>query len=182
MKRTILFLMMLFLAFTAVGQLAPTNKPPRVLVAWDANPELDIAGYKIYDGTNSRSYTRVVTLHNTLTNGIVSVSVTNCIITNFVRGLVYYFAATAFNTSGLESDFSEEASLLIPSIPSSPNGVEATNELAIVISAKLEEADDPAGPWNMAVIDPTFHVDSPLERTKFYRMALGIGLIGEPIP
>lgn len=178
MKTITAALLLLALALPALGQLAPTNKPPRVLVEWGANPEANVAGYKVYDGTNSRSYQRITIVTNTMTNGIVSISDTNAIITNFVRGITYYFAATAFNTMGLESDFSEEAVLDIPALPAPPAPFQATNQYTVVITAKLEEADDPAGPWNMVMpIDP--HYADP-EGSSFFRMVMGIDLLTPP--
>jgi hypothetical protein len=169
MKTILPFLMVLFLAITAIGQLAPTNPPaPRVLVAWDPNPEPDIGGYKIYHGTNSRLYNVVVDVGN----------VTNAVLSNFVRGVTYYFAATAYNTSSLESDFSEEVFLAIPAPPASPGGLNVTNELTVIISARLQEAEDPAGPWMSSAIDPNFYVDAVGDRPRFFKMDLGIDVTG----
>lgn len=168
------FITLCFLAscLVAMGQLAPTNKPARVLVAWDPNPEPDIGGYKIYHGTNSRVYDVVIDVGN----------VTNAVTSNFVRGVTYYFAATAYNTSSLESDFSEEASLYIPAPPSAPGGLDVTNELTVVISAQLHEAEDPAGPWSPSIIDPTFYVDAVGDRPRFFKMELGIDVTGTSLP
>ena len=153
----------------------PTNKPPRVMVAWDANPEPDVAGYKVYHGLGSRFYDEVDTVTNVMTNGTVQVSSTNIILSGFIRGTNYYFAATAFNTSNLESDFSEEAVLFIPSIPSAPGGLETTNEVVVLVMAKIEEADDPAGPWETSRIYPTASFDS--EMSSFFRVVMGIDLL-----
>jgi hypothetical protein len=97
----------LLLAVPALAQLAPSNNPPRVLLTWDPNPETDIGGYKIYWGTNSRTYTTVTNVGKT----------TNAITAGYTRGVRYYWAATAYNTNNLESDFSLEVSLLIPTAP-----------------------------------------------------------------
>jgi fibronectin type 3 domain-containing protein len=91
----------------AQAQLVPTNNPPRVLLSWDPNPETDIGGYKIYYGTNSRVYTVVTNVGKT----------TNAVTAGYTRGVRYYWAATAYNTNNLESDLSEEVSLLIPVKP-----------------------------------------------------------------
>lgn len=72
----------------------------RVTLAWDANNEPDLAGYKVYYGTHSRTYALVVDAGNVTTVGI----------SNLQDGVTYYFAATAYNTAGLESDFSAEVS------------------------------------------------------------------------
>jgi hypothetical protein len=70
-----------------------------VTLAWDPNsPSENIAGYKIYYGTESRSYTGVIDI----TNGTLKK------VSKLAKGYHYYFAATAYNDAGEESDFSEE--------------------------------------------------------------------------
>ena len=76
----------------------------RVLVAWNPNPEPDIAGYKIHYGTTSGIYDVVLDVGN----------VTNTIIENMSAGTTFYFAASAYNTSSLESDLSDEVDLTTP--------------------------------------------------------------------
>ena len=59
-------------------------------------------------GTNwLRSYTNIVDVGNA----------TNATITNLIMGVPYYFSATAYDTNGLESDFSEEITKIIPFPP-----------------------------------------------------------------
>lgn len=109
---------------------------PRVLVAWDPNPEPDIGGYKIYYGTNSQVYDVVVDMGN----------VTNAIIEDLTPGTTYYFAATAYNTIPLESDLSEEVSVTIPTGDQPPILV-----LPLAFAAPKETATALSG---MAVTDP----------------------------
>ena len=67
-----------------------------VTLVWDPNPEPDIAGYNVYYGRISGDYTRLV-------------PVTNPTATIGVKGSkTLYFAVTAYNTNGVESEFSEE--------------------------------------------------------------------------
>ncbi|HHN65661.1 MAG TPA: fibronectin type III domain-containing protein, partial [Nitrospirae bacterium] len=70
-----------------------------VTLSWDANTESDLAGYKVYYGTSSRNYTETIDVGNTTTYQITGLS----------EG-TYYFAVTAYDTSGNESDYSEEVS------------------------------------------------------------------------
>ena len=74
----------------------PSAVSTDVTLAWDPNTEGDIAGYNVYYGRASGRYARVETVtapHVTIT----------------VRGSqTVYFAVTAFNTSGVESDLSQE--------------------------------------------------------------------------
>ena len=69
-------------------------------LVWDANSEPDLAGYKVYSGTSSRQYSSVLDVGD----------VTQHQLTNLTQGTTYYFALTAYNSAGLESDFSAEIS------------------------------------------------------------------------
>jgi VCBS repeat-containing protein len=71
-----------------------------VTLAWDANSEPDIAGYKICYGLQSGSYSHTVDVGN----------YTSCVISNLDEGQTYYFAAKAYNTAGYESGYSNEVS------------------------------------------------------------------------
>jgi fibronectin type 3 domain-containing protein len=74
-----------------------TNAPITYLtLVWDRNPEPDIAGYKVYYGRVSGDYTQLKTVTNPRAKIAVSSSRTT------------YFAVTAYNTNGVESDLSEE--------------------------------------------------------------------------
>ncbi len=79
-----------------------------VTVAWNANSDSDLAGYKIYYGNSSRNYSTTVDVGN----------VTSHRVTNLVADDPYYFAATAYDFSGNESAYSEEAVYdMPPAIP-----------------------------------------------------------------
>lgn len=60
----------------------------------------NLSGYKVYYGTTSKTYT------NTLDVG----KVTSYTISSLPDGYTYYFAVTAYNSSGTESAYSNEAS------------------------------------------------------------------------
>lgn len=62
-------------------------------------------GYNIYYGVTSGNYTNIVS---------AGVS-TNVNIAGLANGSTYYFAATSVDSSGVESDFSNEASYAVPS-------------------------------------------------------------------
>jgi len=70
-----------------------------VTLAWDASPSAAVAGYRVYWGTNSRAYFGVTNAGLVLTQAVVLPH----------RGR-WFFAATAYDTNGLESDFSSEVS------------------------------------------------------------------------
>jgi hypothetical protein len=68
----------------------------------DGTPLTDLAGHKVYYGTTSGNYTEVIDVGN--------------VITYKVGGLqpgTYYFAVIAYDTSGNESDYSNEVSRII---------------------------------------------------------------------
>jgi hypothetical protein len=71
----------------------------QVTLAWDASSDANIAGYKIYYGTASGSYSVVVDVGGQ----------TSCTIANLAAGTPYYFAATEYDKSGQESGYSNEA-------------------------------------------------------------------------
>jgi len=77
-----------------------------VTLAWDANPEPDIAGYKIFYGLQSKSYSNTVDVGN----------YTSCVISGLSDGQTYYFAAKAYNAAGYESDYSNEVSARIEDV------------------------------------------------------------------
>ena len=75
---------------------APDGHITDVRLAWSPNPEPNIAGYIVYYGRTSDNYSRLETV--TETRAMIG-----------VRGSrTVYFAVTAFDTNGTESDLSEE--------------------------------------------------------------------------
>jgi hypothetical protein len=78
---------------------------------WQANKEADLAGYKVYYGKASRSYGSPITVGK----------VTNHTLTGLSAG-TYYFAVTAFDTSGNESGFSGEVRKTISTSTPPPSG------------------------------------------------------------
>ncbi|HQJ07857.1 MAG TPA: PKD domain-containing protein [Deltaproteobacteria bacterium] len=75
-----------------------------IVVRWNANTEDDLAGYKVYSGTQSGVYGTPADVGNS----------TSCQFNNVKPGTKYYFAITAYDTSGNESAKSTEASVFVP--------------------------------------------------------------------
>jgi len=71
--------------------------------AEDGTPLTDLAGFKVYWGTASRVYPNVVDVGMALEY-----------LVELPYGFTYYFAVTAYSTSGDESAYSEEV-VFIPS-------------------------------------------------------------------
>jgi hypothetical protein len=66
----------------------------------DGTPLTDLAGYKIHYGTASGNYSSAINVGNTTTSAV----------SNLNDGATYYFAVTAYDTSGMESAYSNEVS------------------------------------------------------------------------
>jgi len=74
-----------------------------ITLVWDANSEPDLEGYKIHYGLASGIYSTIIDVSLTLTpqspeHKIIDLS----------SGVRYYFAATAYDLDGNESNFSDE--------------------------------------------------------------------------
>jgi type IV pilus assembly protein PilY1 len=95
-KKFIFTFVILF--FTVV--LCQSALAAQIKLAWDANSESDLAGYKVYYGTSPQSYAGSVDVGN----------VTSYTLTGLSQGQTYYVAMTAYNTSGSESGYSSEVS------------------------------------------------------------------------
>lgn len=81
--------------------------------SWDANPEPDIAGYHLYYGTASGSYSHTLDVS----------SGTSVSVSNLDPGTEYFFVVTAYNTSGMESPPSEEQTYTVPNPTPTPTPV-----------------------------------------------------------
>ena len=82
-----------------------------VTLNWDPSSSANVAGYRVYYGNQSLSYT----------NSLLVGNVTSADIPGLVEGATYFFAAKAVDATGYESDMSVEASYLVPVVPvSSP--------------------------------------------------------------
>jgi hypothetical protein len=111
-----------------------------VTFTWKANSEPDLGGYKLYVGTVPGYYA-----------GFIDVGrATSFRVSDLVRGMPYYFALTAYNSSGLESDFTPELTATIPfvtgggisAVPGAPtNGL--VNELTNTTPALVETTNAP---------------------------------------
>lgn len=105
--KSILFTL-LFLLFTTPLFAA------QVTLSWNPNKESDLAGYKVYYGNPSRSYSTTVDVGN----------VTSYIVTGLIEGDTYFFAATAYDLTGNESGYSNEVSYDVPDVaPAPPTGL-----------------------------------------------------------
>jgi hypothetical protein len=72
----------------------------QITLTWDPNNEPDLAGYEIYFGTASGNYQWNIDVGNATTYTLTGLNM----------GTIYYAAATAYNTNGYESGYSNEVS------------------------------------------------------------------------
>jgi hypothetical protein len=86
---------------------ASTLRAATVTAAWNPNPEPDIAGYRLFYGTQSGVYSIIIDVGN----------VTNWPLT-LAGGVTYFFVIEAYDTSGLFSHQSAEVSYAAPMTPS----------------------------------------------------------------
>jgi len=83
---------------TPINPVAEEATKPSVELEWDANTEPDLAGYKLYYGFTSGVYGTHFEAGNRLEWKAVQLE----------ENTTYYFALTAYDTFGNESDYSNE--------------------------------------------------------------------------
>jgi len=98
-------------AFDAAGNQASStpvavtvSNNSQLTLAWDANVEPTLAGYKLYVGEASGVYGSTIDVGN----------VTSVTVTTLQAGHLYFFAVSAYDQAGVESGFSNEVSTSAP--------------------------------------------------------------------
>ena len=132
----------LFLFLGSLSSLAAT-----VNLTWSRSPDPNASSYNIYYGTESRVYT----------NAILAGNVTNLTISGLANGTTFYFAASASDSLGNESDLSNEAVLATPSV--------------LVLTVSVYATSNLLSPWtNLAVL----YLTNP-PGNGFFRSSVSIG-------
>ena len=93
-----------------------------VNLAWNACTWQGVAGYKVYYGTGSRAYKTSLDVLN----------VTSYAVTGLTDG-TYYFAVTAYDTSGVETGYSNEISITV--------GTPGTGRLPAPVNVNVRKED-----------------------------------------
>ena len=98
-----------------------------ITLAWDPNPDPTVVGYRIYYGGASGVYTNMLNAGAT----------TNLTVSNLVQGVTYYFAATDYDTNGIESVYSTEVSGTV-NVPNQPPTLNPITGITINENAGLQ--------------------------------------------
>jgi len=138
-KASGVFVMMPLMAFFFL-LLPALLEAGEVTLAWDPNSESNLAGYKLYydgdsdsemyggTGANEGDSPVVIYLED-----LADASSPTFTLTDLEDGQYYYFALTAFDTDGLESDFSDEVGTLI--------GFETSSDKAVADSSDISSSE-----------------------------------------
>lgn len=107
-KRKIMFLVILIAIGCLAFWMSNFNKTPvlgSAVLSWESNTESDLAGYKVYYGTNPRNsdcpkggYEEVISIGKKNKYKVDKLE----------PGKTYYFSITSYNSAKKESCFSEE--------------------------------------------------------------------------
>ncbi len=99
------------ITFVALGVfLSASVRSQSVTLAWSPSTNADVAGYHLYYGGATQTYTNMVAV----------AAITNTTVSGLVAGAQYFFAATTVDSAGLESVFSNETSYQVPIAPAGP--------------------------------------------------------------
>ena len=118
---------------------AATVQAQSVTLAWDASPSPSVTGYLIYYGTNSRSYSFLTNAGLALTQTVL-----------LPRPGRWFFAATAYDAQGLESEFSNEVEW-----EARPGSPELLGETFVRLSPVIERSTNQVV-WVNTTGAPTF--------------------------
>ncbi len=125
---------------------APITGVYSIVLAWDASTDPTVTGFKIYEGGASRAYTNVVDVGSALTYTF----------TNVASG-TYFFAATAYASANLESDYSPEVGTLIPQ----------PNIVSVAVQVLVSTSPSDPSPWKVYTNMPVFQVTNPVSPLFF---------------
>jgi hypothetical protein len=98
-----------------------------VTFAWNQSTDPDVAGYNLYYWEAS----------STNTNEISVGTATNATVSGLIPGTTYYFAATTYTFSGVESAFSSEVAYTVPAPPPGMQmSVTSTGQCVLSVTGK----------------------------------------------
>ena len=101
------------------GAMASVSHADDVTLAWDANTDPAVTGYKLYYGTANGVYPSSIDVGN----------VTQYTVGGLLSGQTYYFAVTACSGSNNQSGYSDEISYTLPLADSDGDGVDDSEDV-----------------------------------------------------
>ncbi|RYD40960.1 MAG: choice-of-anchor D domain-containing protein, partial [Verrucomicrobiaceae bacterium] len=101
-----LFIRFLLIWLPLAGLSPAAGLSGSVTVAWNANTESNLSGYRVLYGTSSSNLDR----------SLVVGTVTTAVLSGLETGATYYCAVQAFNTSSLYSSLSPTLSFVVPEV------------------------------------------------------------------
>lgn len=101
-----------------------------VTVRWKANSDKDVAGYKVHYGFKSRDYTHSIDVG----------PATSFTLTRLIPDTTYYFAASSYDSEGMESNYSAEITYK-PVQDSDGDGLEDSYERQIGTDPSVADTD-----------------------------------------
>jgi hypothetical protein len=126
----------IFTVVISISFFLPANSlAGEVTLEWDLNSEPDIAGYVLYWGTTSRSYSDSVDVGNQ----------NSYTVSGLEDGRTYYFAVTAYDGVRNESTYSNEVYMVVPAIDSDADGLSDADEISIYSTDPLNADTDGDG-------------------------------------
>ena len=111
-------------------------------VAWDPNPEPEVAGYRVYIGTQSKTYTRQVDVGRNTSHRPTGVDWSRPV----------YFAVQAYTSSGLSSPLSTELAWTPPVVPPTPTSATLKT---VTVSASSPFLKGKPVTWTATATGPT---------------------------
>ena len=120
-------------SFLILAAFSPTVQAgPSVTLAWNRSTNAIVAGYNVYYGGASGDYTNEISAGNA----------TKATISGLIPGTTYYFAATAYASSGLESAFSGEVSYTVPILPGVQLRITPTRQFILTVTGPVGHTYD----------------------------------------
>lgn len=146
-----------------------------VALAWNANSESDLAGYRVYYGTTSRVYG----IHLEVAIPAVASTTVSASVTGLQPGQRYYFAVTALARDGFESGYSQEVTYSMPN-PAMPPVV--TESFVVSEHAEVDAGPPPTKTDEVVEVEALTPAENAvLMATSVSNPRLAIVPVGRPV-
>lgn len=152
-----------------ITALKPNQPDDACTLAWDHSTSQEVKGYFIYYGGESGAYT------NRIDVGYVTAFTMKYLPRKSGKPVDFYYAATAYDGTGAESDFSNEVLYSTRPLPTPPGKLTGSNAVVVV---GVQAAPTPKGPWSdYASVETSV---APQEKT-FFRSAVTVQAVPMPL-